>query len=181
MKRHTLILIMLVAFASLGAQSQKTLHDFKTTDIWGDTFDFADLKGKKVLIVNTASECKFTGQFEGMQALYEKYGGDNFIIIGFPSASFDQELSSDEEIAQFCTVNYGVTFPMMTESHVKGDDINPIFKWLTQKSLNGRTDVEIKWNFQKFMVDENGQLAGYAEPDKMPQSEEIVNWITGRD
>ena len=105
------------------------------------------LKGKKVLIVNTASECKFVGQFEGLQKLYNNYGDDNFIIIGFPSNSFDQELSTDEDIAAFCTRNYGVTFLMMTESSVKGDDINPIFQRLTQKSLNGKMDVDLTWNF----------------------------------
>lgn len=180
MKNLIIVFTMLFATALIGCQTHETLHNFKTTDIWGDPFDFADLKGKKVLIVNTASECKFTGQFEGLQKLYNDYKDNNFIIIGFPSNSFDQELSTDEDIADFCTRNYGVSFPMMTESSVKGDDMNPIFQWLTQKSLNGKMDVEITWNFQKFMVDDNGHLVGYVEPDKMPQSEEIINWITGR-
>jgi len=181
MKKLTTIFVILFSVAAFSAQSQVSLHDFKTTDIWGDEFDFADLKGKKVLIVNTASECGLTYQFEGLQKLYENYGGDNFTIIGFPSNSFDQELDSNEEIAEFCTRNYGVRFPMMSEIAVKGDKIDPIFEWLTKKSLNGKMDARISWNFQKFMIDENGHLVDYVEPRELPQSEKIVNWITGGD
>lgn len=171
---------MVFAFAMFGCETHETLHNFQTTDIWGDTFDMGELEGKKVLIVNTASECEYTGQFEGLQALYDEYGGDDFIILGFPSNSFDQELDSDEEIAEFCTRNYGVTFPMMTESAVRGDNMNPIFEWLTQESRNGVMDVDLTWNFQKFMIDENGRLVDYVEPSEEPNSDKIVNWIEGR-
>ena len=179
MKKLTTIFVILLSVAAFSAQSQVSLHDFKTTDIWGDEFDFADLKGKKVLIVNTASECGYTGQFEALQRLYERFGGDNFVILGFPSNSFDQELATDAEIAKFCTSNYGVRFPMMTETNVRGENIHPIFEWLTNKSLNGVMDIEIVWNFQKFMVDENGRLVDFAEPAVNPLSDKIVDWLRG--
>ncbi len=179
MKKLTTIFAILFSFAVLSAQSQASFHNFKTTDIWGDEFDFAQLKGKKVLIVNTASECGYTGQFEALQRLYERFGGDNFVILGFPSNSFDQELATDAEIANFCTSNYGVRFPMMTETTVRGDNIHPIFEWLTKKSLNGLMDIDLTWNFQKFMVDENGRLVDFAEPAVNPLSDKIVDWLRG--
>jgi glutathione peroxidase len=179
MKKLALLLAMVLATGVLVARDQKTLHDFKTTDIYGDPFDLADLKGKKVLVVNTASKCGLTPQFEGLQALYDSYGGDDFIIIGFPANNFNnQEPGTREEIIEFCTANYGVTFPMMSKVSVKGEDIDPIYEWLTSKSLNGKIDSEISWNFQKYLIDENGHLVDFAEPRESPQSDKIVNWIT---
>lgn len=170
---------LLLAGVAVNAESDKTLYDFEVTDIYGDTFDLSDLKGKKVLVVNTASKCGLTPQYEGLQDLYEKYGGDDFTIIGFPANNFnEQEPGTNEEIAQFCEVNYGVSFPMMSKISVKGDDIHPLYKWLTQKSENGKFDAEVTWNFQKFMIDENGKLVDYAPPKVTPDSEEIVNWVT---
>jgi glutathione peroxidase len=180
MMKLTIILLTL-AFAGsvINAQNQKTLHDFQTTDIYGDTFDFADLKGKKVLIVNTASKCGLTPQYEQLQALYEEYGGDGFIIVGFPANNFrNQEPGSNEDIIEFCTANYGVTFPMMTKTSVTGEDIDPIYKWLTNKSLNGKLDAEVTWNFQKFLVDGNGKLVDFVPPREKPDSEKILNWLS---
>ena len=171
----TLFLSVLV----MNAQSETTLHDFVVEDIYGDTFDLADLKGKKVLVVNTASECGLTPQYEDLQSLYEEFGGDNFIIIGFPANNFaNQEPGTNEEIAQFCQANYGVSFPMMSKISVRGDDIHPLYKWLTQKSQNGVVDAEVTWNFQKFLVDEDGRVVDYAPPRENPRSEKILNWIT---
>ncbi len=176
----TLLLIFLFTGMMMNAQSGKTLHDFKVEDIYGDTFDLAGLKGKKVLVVNTASKCGLTPQYEGLQSLYEKYGGDGFTIIGFPANNFnEQEPGTNEEIVQFCQVNYGVSFPMMSKISVKGDDIHPLYKWLTRKSENGKIDAEVTWNFQKFMIDENGQLVDFAPPKIKPDSEKIVNWVSG--
>jgi glutathione peroxidase len=181
MKKLAVLLALVFAAGALGAQSLKTLHDFKTTDIFGDTFDFADLKGKKVLVVNTASKCGLTPQFEGLQALYDAYGGNGFIIVGFPANNFNnQEPGTHEEIIEFCSVNYGVTFPMMSKISVKGDDIDPIYEWLTSKSLNGKIDSEISWNFQKYLIDEDGNLVDFTKPGENPQSEKIVNWITDK-
>jgi glutathione peroxidase len=162
------------------SETYKSLHDFKVTSLEGEEFDMSQLKGKKVLIVNTASKCGFTPQYEGLQELYEKYGGDDFVIIGFPANNFlRQEPGSNEEIREFCTINYGVTFPMMAKISVKGKDIHPLYQWLTQKELNGFMDSNVKWNFQKYLVDEEGKLAGMLAPKTKPLSDEIVSWITG--
>lgn len=160
----------------------KTLYDFKVKTLYGDDFDLAQLKGKKVLIVNTASKCGFTPQYEDLEKLYEQYGGDHFVIIGFPANNFmNQEPGTNEEIATFCRVNYGVTFPMMAKISVKGDDIHPLYAWLTQKSENGVLDAPVKWNFQKFMINEEGQVVDFAPTATNPLSDKIVNWVTGRE
>jgi glutathione peroxidase len=139
------------------------------------------LKGKKVLVVNTASKCGYTPQYEQLEAIYKKYGGDKFTIIGFPANNFmSQEPGTNEEIRQFCTLNYGVTFQMMAKISVKGKDIDPLYQWLTTKKENGVMDAPVKWNFQKFMIDENGKLAGMVPPGEKPDSEKIVSWITSK-
>ena len=141
----------------------------------------ASLEGKKVLVVNTASKCGFTPQYETLQKLYEKYKDNNFMVIGFPANNFLwQEPGTNAEIAEFCTKNYGVTFPMMAKISVKGKDKHPIYEWLTQKSENGKFDAEVTWNFQKFMVDENGKLVDFVSPKEKPDCEKIVNWIEGK-
>jgi len=161
------------------SDTYKTLHDFKVTTLEGEEFDMAELKGKKVMIVNTASKCGNTPQYEGLQELYEKYGGEDFVIIGFPANNFmRQEPGSNEEIREFCTSNYGVTFPMMTKVSVKGKNMNPVYEWLTKKEMNGFKDSSVKWNFQKYLVDEKGRLVGVFPPKTKPLSDEIVSWIT---
>jgi glutathione peroxidase len=138
----------------------------------------SSLKGKKVLVVNTASKCGLTPQYEALQALYKKYGGDKFVIVGFPANNFlNQEPGSNKEIEEFCQKNYGVTFPMMSKISVKGDDMAPIYQWLTQKSKNGVKDSEVAWNFQKYMIDENGRLVDFASPKTKPDDPKIVSWI----
>lgn len=177
-----LYIALVLAMVSFTGFAQKTnFHSFKTKTIDGKPFDLSSLKGKKVLVVNTASKCGLTPQYKDLQALYAKYGGDKFVIIGFPANNFmKQEPGSNSEIKQFCTEEYKVTFPMMEKISVKGDDIDPIYKWLTTKALNGKFDAEVSWNFQKFMIDENGNLVDYASPRTKPDDEKIVNWITGK-
>jgi len=158
--------------------SQKSFYDFKVKDIDGKDFDLASLKGKKVLVVNTASKCGFTPQYKQLQELFEKYGGDKFTIIGFPANNFmKQEPGTNQEIAAFCEKNYGVTFRMMSKISVKGDDMHPLYKWLTSKSQNGVMDSDVKWNFQKYLIDENGKLVDVVEPKIKPDDEKIVRWI----
>jgi glutathione peroxidase len=174
-----LSLILAISMMLTGAISaQKTLHNFKTKTIDGMEFDLASLKGKKVLVVNTASRCGLTPQYKELEALYNKYKDRNFVIIGFPANNFmSQEPGTNEEIKEFCEINYGVTFPMMSKVSVKGKDQDPIYNWLTNKSENGILDAEVSWNFQKFMIDENGNMVDFASPRESPASEKIVRWI----
>lgn len=158
-----------------------SFYDLKAKTIDGANFKFSSLKGKKVLVVNVASKCGLTPQYEQLQALYKKYGGDKFVIIAFPANNFrEQEPGSNLEIKQFCTDKYGVSFPMMSKISVKGDDMSPVYKWLTKKSENGVNDAEVSWNFQKFMIDENGNWAGTVSPKESPMCDEIINWIEGK-
>ncbi len=161
-------------------QDRPDIYGFKVTDLYGDDFDFAELKGKKILIVNTASKCGLTPQYKDLQALYDKYKDQNFIIVGFPANDFmSQEPGTNQEIAEFCELNYGVTFPMMSKISVKGNDMAPIYKFLTQESQNGFADSEVEWNFQKYLINENGQLEKVVGPRILPTDDEIVKWIEG--
>ena len=160
--------------------SAQTIYDFKVEDISGNTFDMASLKGKKVLIVNTASKCGLTPQYEQLEELYKKYKDQNFVIVGFPANNFmKQEPGSNEEIESFCKKNYGVSFPMMAKISVKGDDMHPLYKFLTTKDLNKLEDNEVKWNFQKYLIDENGKLVKVIGPRTLPTDAEITGWIEG--
>jgi len=155
-----------------------TIYQFKTEDLSGNTFDFSSLKGKKVLIVNTASKCGLTPQYEQLEALYKQYKDQNFVIVGFPANNFaSQEPGTNAEIGAFCQKNYGVTFPMMSKISVKGDDQNEIYQFLTQKSKNGLQDSEVEWNFQKYLLNEKGELVKVISPKTLPTDPEIVNWI----
>lgn len=162
---------------SMNAQN-KSFYDFTVKTIDGKDFALSSLKGKKVLVVNVASKCGFTPQYADLEKLYEKYKEDGFVIIGFPANNFLwQEPGTNEEIAKFCSLEYGVTFPMMEKISVKGKGMAPLYHWLTEKALNGKQDASVKWNFQKFMIDENGQWAGVVPPNEKPFSETIVSWI----
>ena len=154
-----------------------SIYDFKVDGLSGGTIDFSQFKGKKILIVNTASKCGFTPQYEYLEKLYEKYK-DQLVVVGFPANNFNsQEPGTNDEIKAFCTKNYGVTFPMAAKISVKGDDIAPIYEWLTHKSENGVMDAEIKWNFNKFLLDENGKLIAKFDSDVAPMSDEIVKYL----
>jgi len=157
---------------------QQTIYQFKVQDIDGKTFDFATLKGKKIMIVNTASKCGLTPQYEQLEALYDKYKNKNFVIVGFPANDFmSQEPGSDKEIAQFCQKNYGVSFPMMSKISVKGKDMHPVYHFLTEKAKNGLEDNKVEWNFQKYLIDENGHLVRVVSPRILPNDQSIVAWI----
>ena len=180
MKYITILITMIVMNTGSNAQTNKSLHDFTVETLDGKQYDLAQLKGKKVLVVNTASKCGFTPQYADLQELYELYGGKDFEIIGFPANNFlRQEPGSNAEIKEFCSVNYGVTFQMMAKISVKGKDIHPVYQWLTRKEENGVLDTSVKWNFQKYMIDEDGKLIDVAYSKVNPMSDKIVNWITG--
>lgn len=156
----------------------ESIYDYKVKALNGSsTIDFADYRGKKILIVNTASKCGYTPQYEGLQALYEKYR-DRLVIVGFPSNNFGfQEPGSNEEIATFCKANYGVTFPMAEKISVKGKKMAPIYHWLTKKEYNGYDSSSVKWNFQKYLINEEGKLIGIYSSKVKPDSEELVSAI----
>ena len=159
----------------------KTIYKFKVKDLYGKEFDFASLKGKKILIVNTASECGLTPQYKDLEAIYKKYKDKNFVIVGFPANNFgSQEPGSNEQIAKFCQLNYGVTFPMMSKISVKGKDMTEIYQFLTQKSKNGLQDSEVEWNFQKYLINEEGELVKVLSPRVLPTDTAIVGWINGK-
>ncbi len=158
--------------------NRPNIYGFKVTDLYGNEFDFSSLKGKKIMIVNTASKCGLTPQYKELQALYEKYKDRNFVIVGFPANDFmSQEPGTNEEIAEFCEMNYGVAFPMMSKISVKGEDIAPIYQFLTQESQNGFADSKVEWNFQKYLLNEKGQLEKVIGPRIVPTDKEIVDWI----
>lgn len=177
--KNIFIAIILLSTTLVNAQTMKqSIHQFKVTDLYGNEFDFSSLKGKKVMVVNTASECGLTPQYEQLQEVYEHYKDKNFIIIGFPANNFGaQEPGSDEQIASFCKKNFGVTFPMMSKISVKGDEMHELYQFLTQKAKNGLEDSSVKWNFQKYLVDENGYLEKVIAPTVLPNDEQILKWI----
>ena len=174
----TITILILTIFLWNNMNAQENIYQFKVTDLYGDSFDFSSLKGKKIMIVNTASKCGNTPQYEDLQKLYDTYKDQNFVIIGFPANNFGkQEPGSDQEIAAFCKENYGVTFPMMSKISVKGNDMHEVYQFLTQKSKNGLEDSEVKWNFQKYLLDEKGELVKVIAPKTLPTESGIIEWI----
>lgn len=164
-----------VEAATIDLSVSNKIYDFKVESLDKGTINFADFKGKKILIVNTASECGYTPQYKELQALYEKFKS-KLVIVGFPANNFGgQEPGTALEIKAFCEKNYGVTFPMAAKISVKGDDMAPIYKWLTSKAANGVLDAEIGWNFNKFLIDENGVMIEHFPSKVKPMSEEILS------
>ena len=158
---------------------EESLYDFTVKDIYGEDFDFSKLKGKKIMIVNTASKCGLTPQYKGLESLYSKYKDENFIIIGFPANNFLwQEPGSNEKIATFCEENYGVTFPMMSKISVRGSSMHPIYKFLTDKTRNGVISSSVSWNFQKYLINEDGTIHKVISPRTKPEDQKIIDWIT---
>ena len=181
MLRFLLTTILLTMSLTLSAQTSvdNSIHQFKVADIYGNIFDFSKLKGKKIMIVNTASKCGLTYQYEALQELYSQYKDFNFMIIGFPSNDFLwQEPGNNEDIIEFCEENYGVTFPMMSKITVKGSKKHPIYQFLTQKSKNKFKDSRVTWNFQKYLINTDGKIEKIISPRTRPDSQEIVSWIT---
>ncbi|BAV10104.1 glutathione peroxidase [Filimonas lacunae] len=155
----------------------KTIYNFKIASLDGGTIDFSAYKGKKILIVNTASKCGFTKQYKGLEALYEAHK-DKLVIVGFPSDNFGgQEYQDNSEIKEFCQKNFGVTFPLTTRVDVKGDSITPVFDYLTHKVQNGVLDATIGWNFNKFIIDEKGNLLAHFDSKVTPESPELLKYI----
>lgn len=155
----------------------KTIYDYKVESLDGGEINFADYKGKKILVVNTASECGFTPQYADLEKVYQQYK-DKVVIIGFPANNFGgQEPGTNAEIGAFCQKNYGVTFPMAAKVSVKGDDTAPIFKYLTEKELNGVKNTAILWNFTKFLIDENGKLIDTFISTTKPTDDAIVKYF----
>jgi glutathione peroxidase len=162
------------------SMEKQTIYQFKVEDLSGKTFDFSSLKGKKILVVNTASKCGLTPQYKDLEKIYKEYKDKGFVIVGFPANNFgQQEPGTNSEIETFCEMNYGVTFPMMSKISVKGSDMHPIYQFLTQKAKNGLQDSEVEWNFQKYLINENGELAKVISPQVLPTDDTIVNWIKG--
>ncbi len=192
--KKTLLILATIAFACTSAvqnegqkdpnqkyvnqDMEKSIYDFKMNDIDGNEVDFAQYKGKKLLLVIVASKCGFTPQYADLQELHEKYG-DHVTIIGFPANNFGgQEPGTNEEIKQFCSESFGVTFPMMDKVSVKGADKHPIFRWLSDKNLNGWNDKEPTWNFCKYFINENGELVKFFPSSVRPTDDEIISLIT---
>lgn len=162
------------ASTSAPALGASNVYQFKVAGLEGDQIDFSKFKGKKILIINTASECGYTPQYKELEELSNKYKS-KLVVIGFPANNFGgQEPGTNEDIKAFCQKNYGVTFQMAAKTSVKGADIAPIFKWLTTKDQNGVLDAEVKWNFNKFLLDENGKLLAHFPSKTAPMSEEIT-------
>jgi len=160
---------------------EKRIYDFSVKDLQGNTFDFSTLKGKKILIVNTASRCGYTHQYEGLEKLYKTYKDKGLVVVGFPCNQFGrQEPGTNQEIATFCQSKYGVTFPMMEKVKVKGKGQHPIYQFLTHKAHNGVLDAKVSWNFNKFLIDSNGHLVKHLSSRVKPMSEEIINWVEGK-
>jgi len=159
------------------AQTPKSIHSFKVESLDGKTIDFSKFKGKKILIVNTASECGFTPQYEDLEKLYDTYK-NKLVIVGFPANNFGgQEPGSNQEIATFCKKNYGVSFPMAAKVSVKGSDTAPIFKFLTDKKLNGVKNTTILWNFTKFLLNEKGEIIDTFISTTKPTSDSITKYL----
>ncbi|TAF56411.1 MAG: glutathione peroxidase [Sphingobacteriia bacterium] len=154
-----------------------SIHAFKVKSIEGKNIDFSSFKGKKILVVNTASKCGYTPQYDALQKVYDQYK-DKMVVVGFPANNFGgQEPGSDAEIQDFCKARFGVTFPLASKVSVKGDDMAPIYKWLTSKEQNGVLDADIAWNFGKFLLDENGKVLAYFPSKVKPDSEEILKYL----
>lgn len=179
MKKIKPVLLFFATLFSLSAVSQTSgFYSFKVKTLEGDDFDFSTLKGKKVMIVNTASQCGNTPQYSDLEKIYTEYG-DHFVIIGFPANNFgSQEPGNAKEIREFCTQNYGITFPLMQKISVKGEDMAPVYKWLTSKKENGVMDSQVTWNFQKYLIDEKGNLVSVMDPKERVTSDKVIAWIT---
>ena len=177
----SLVFLGVLAFSLMQMQAliaQKNFYDISVKNIHGFNYDLGQLKGKKVLVVNTASGCALTPQYEKLESLYREYGGDKFVILAFPSNDFgQQEPGSNKEIASFCSTEYEISFPVMAKIVIKGEEKHPLYKWLTESSENGVEDSKVSWNFQKYMIDEEGKLLGHVDPWKKPDCKAIISWL----
>ncbi|HYG38434.1 MAG TPA: glutathione peroxidase [Cytophagales bacterium] len=172
-----IIFLSALFLSSFVLPDPKSFYDFKMKSIDGKEIDFSQYKGKKVLVVNVASKCGYTPQYEELQKLHELYG-NKVVILGFPANNFmGQEPGTNEDIAEFCKKNYGVTFQLFEKISVKGKDQHPLFKYLSDKDLNGKVNQEPKWNFNKYLINEKGEVVRWWPSAVKPMSEEIVRAI----
>jgi glutathione peroxidase len=163
--------------SALNDNEQTSIYNFEMTDIDGNEVSLSEYKGNVIMVVNVASKCGFTPQYEGLQNIYDKYKDEGFVILGFPANNFKgQEPGSDEEIKQFCTLEYGVEFPMFSKVSVKGEDQSELFRYLTAQP-NPDFEGEIKWNFEKFLIDKNGSLKRRFRSNVKPESDELISAI----
>ncbi len=171
--------LIVLLFVSTQIQGQqKALHSFKATTIDGKEFDFSTLKGKKVLIVNIATECSLSPQLKKLQELYMESGSKNFEIIAFPCNDFGkQEPGDNSRIKQVCSGKYNITFQLMQKITIKGENCHPVYKWLTSSSENGTMDSKVTWNYQKFLIDENGKIVDSLAPIISPKNNQIIKWL----
>lgn len=176
MKKILLLLFLLVTIP--GFSQTKSFYDFKVTDIHGKIFDFATLKGKKVMIVNTASECSLAPQLKKLEELYEEYGGEDFEIIAFPCNDFaNHEPGDNQEIYDVYSQKFGITFPIMAKIAIRGDTMNPVYEWLTNSQENGTLDAKVMWNYQKFLIDKTGHVEDVIWPIGSPKSKRVETWL----
>lgn len=160
------------------SDKSQTVYPFQVKTIDGEEITLQKYEGKVLLIVNTASKCGYTPQYEGLEKLYNKYKDQGLVIVGFPANNFmKQEPGSDEEIKAFCTKNYGVSFPMMSKISVKGDDIHPLYEFLTLADMNGVVGGDVKWNFQKYLIGKDGKVVAKFAPGDEPMSETLTEAI----
>ena len=181
MNRILIIFSLLFIFSCSPKQQEPCIYDYTVKDINGNKFDFSTLEGKKIIIVNTASNCGFAEQYGELEELYQKYKSQGLEIVAFPSNDFNNlEPGTNEEIEKFCKDNYNVSFWLMEKSMVKGKDMIEVYKYLTNKSINGLMDSKVGWNFQKYLVDEKGHLVKYIPAKVSPLDSSIVNWVMAK-
>jgi glutathione peroxidase len=158
-------------------KSMESLYNIALTDIYGESIDLSQYRGKKILFVNVASKCGFTTQYDGLQELHKTYK-DKLVVIGLPCNQFgSQEPGTEAQIENFCRSNYGVDFQMTSKIEVKGDQQHPLYQWLTTETINGKMNSSVKWNFQKYLVDEQGELIDYFYSLTKPMSKKITNLL----
>lgn len=178
MKRYLLLILFLFYMICLCSAQPKTLYGFTAKTIEGELFDFSVLKGKKVMIVNTATGCSLAPQLKKLQQLYEAYRNKDFVVIAFPSNDFaNREPGNNQEIKEICESEYHITFTLMEKIHVKGDSIHPVYQWLTSKEENGILDKKVLWNFQKFLITKNGMIFDCLGPIASPNNKKVIEWI----
>jgi glutathione peroxidase len=176
MRLFILLYVLINPFLILGQNN--TIYQFSAKTIDGNVFDFNKLEGKKVLIINTASKCSLASQIKKLQELYEEYGGDDFEIIAFPCNDFGKrEPDDNNSIKDFYLKKYNNTFLLMEKIKIKGDEMHPLYKWLTSSKENGNLDARVTWNFQKFLINEKGETVDFVPPIKSPKCKRIVEWL----
>jgi len=180
MKKYILLFAGII-FITLSFAQKKTFYDFKARDIDGNEIALKKYTGKKVLVVNVASKGEFVSQYKQLQWLYTHYKDSNLVILAFPCNDFnDHEPGTEQEIKQFCAKNYGVTFQLMSKITIQGKDGHPLYDWLQHKSGNGFQDNDVKWDFNKFMIGEEGNFQGYLPGEILPNDRVVIEWIMDR-